>query len=102
MQRELRRYKRISIPQDAVSCEGIDTDFRGHVIVMGLGGLFIRTPVVFPKGTVFRVRIHDGEREVEAVCAVRDLRRDGIGVEFVELRGQNEINLKTILQHFGG
>jgi hypothetical protein len=69
---------------------------------MGLGGLFIRTPIVFPKGTVFNLRIHDGECEVEAVCAVRDLRRDGIGVEFVELRGQNEHNLKSILQRFGG
>jgi hypothetical protein len=100
--RELRRYQRVTLPHGAVSCEGVDTELRGHVAVMGLGGLFIRTPVVFPKGTVFRVRIRDGEREVEAVCAVRDLQPDGIGVEFVELRGANEVNLKSILQRFAG
>ena len=83
-------------------CEGVDTELSGDVVMLGLGGLLIRTPVVFPKGTVFGVRIRDGEHEVEAVCAVRSVDPSGLGVEFVELRGKNEENLKRILQRFGG
>jgi hypothetical protein len=103
MQRESRRYKRVRVPEGAgISCQGVDTDLQGSVLVMGLGGLFIRTPVVFPKGTVFNVRIRDRDCEVEAMCAVRDLAPDGIGVEFVQLRGRHEENLKAIMKRFGG
>ena len=79
MNRDLRRHKRVKIPEDAgVSCEGIDTDLRGPVLVMGMRGAFIRTPVVFPKGTILDMRIRDGEREVETRCAVRDLDRKSV------------------------
>lgn len=102
MSRDSRRYKRVRVPEGGLlRCEGVDTDLQGDVSILGLGGLFIRTPIVFPKGTVFSVRVRDGEREFEALCAVRHLQPDGIGVEFVELRGKNEENLKSILQRLG-
>jgi hypothetical protein len=103
MRRESRRYRRVCVPVDAdVSCQGLDTDLQGSVLVMGLGGLFIRTPVVFPKGTVFHVCIRDRDCEVEALCAVRNLAPEGLGVEFVQLRGRHEENLKAILKRLVG
>ena len=103
MRRDSRRYERVCVPLDAdVSCQGLDTDLQGSVLVMGLGGLFIRTPVVFPKGTVLHLRIRDRDCEVEARCAVRNLSPEGIGVEFVHLHGGHEENLKAILKRFVG
>ena len=99
---EFRRYPRVQIPQEkSIQCEGVDTELHGEVAVLGLGGLLIRTPIVYPRGTVFGVRIRDGECEVEAICAVRSVDPGGLGVEFVQLRGENEENLKSILQRLG-
>jgi hypothetical protein len=99
MPHESRHYRRIRVPEKhSVACEGIDRPLAGEVTVMGLGGLFIRSRDTYPVGTVFSVRFKDDGEIVEATCAVRDQEAQGIGVEFVQLRGQNEENLKKIVQ----
>jgi len=99
MPHETRHYARIHVPEKhPVACDGIDRPFAGEITVMGLGGLFIHTRDTFPVGTVFSVRFRDGQETVEAMCTVRDHEAQGMGVEFVELRGKNEENLKKIVE----
>jgi hypothetical protein len=103
MIRDLRRHRRIRVPDPAqVSCVGLDTNLEGQITIISLGGFFVRTPVVFPRGTVFNVRIGDGRHEFKALCAVRDLQPDGIGMEFVHLPEQGAEDLKSIVRRFGG
>jgi hypothetical protein len=98
MPRDTRHYARIHVPNPPVVCEGIDRPLDGKITVMGLGGLFIRTREPYPAGTVFRLRFTDEGETVEAMCAVRDQNPQGMGVEFVELRGKSEENLKKIME----
>jgi len=93
-----RRYGRVTVPEDKLMpCEGTSKPLRGKVSILGLGGMFIRTPDVFPAGTVIGVRFQMGELLVETDCAVRYASPNGMGVEFVKLRGSNSENLQKIL-----
>ena len=98
MERDSRHYERIRVPEDKlIPCEGVGRPLRGHVSVVGLGGMFIRTRESYPVGTVFDVRLGDGEEAIEASCVVRSVDPGGLGVEFVKLRGKHEQALKKII-----
>jgi hypothetical protein len=49
---------------------------------------------------VLPLRFSAGAEVVEADCIVRDVEPEGIGLEFVKLRGPNEDSLKRILNAF--
>ena len=98
MERNYRHYERVRVPEDKlIPCEGVGRPLRGHVSVVGLGGLYIRTRESYPVGTVFDVRLGEGEAVAEASCVVRSVDPGGLGVEFVKLRGKHEETLKKII-----
>jgi hypothetical protein len=78
-------------------CEGLGFAFKGSITVLGLGGTYIQTDKSYPMGTVLALRIGAGDEAVEADVIVRDVEPDGLGVEFVKLRGANEDKLKRIM-----
>lgn len=97
---ENRLFDRVTLAEGKhVPCEGIGFTFDGEAIVIGMGGLLIRTPKTYPVGTVLPLRLRSGDDIFEADCIVRDLEEGGIGVEFVKLRGANEEALRRILQN---
>lgn len=101
MPRDSRHYPRIRVPSKySVVCESKDPPLAGKVLVMGLGGVFIAVQERFPAGTVLNLRLTHDRETVEAVCAVRGQFPDGIGVEFVQLRGKDEETLKRMLERF--
>jgi hypothetical protein len=99
MQVENRLFERIYLKDEMrIPCEGIGFTFKGSIIVVGMGGIFILTEKSYSIGTVLALRFAQGDDIVEADCIVRDLSPGGMGVEFVKLRGTNEEALKRILQ----
>ncbi len=93
-----RLYDRIYLQDEKfIPCEGLGFAFDGQISVLGLGGMYVRTGKSYPIGTVLPLRIAVGKEAIEADCIVRDVETDGIGVEFVKLRGSNEDTLKRII-----
>jgi hypothetical protein len=96
-----RLYDRIYLPDEkSIPCEGLGFAFEGQISVVGLGGMYVRTGKSYPIGTVLPLRFSAGAEVVEADCIVRDVEPEGIGLEFVKLRGPNEDSLKRILNAF--
>jgi hypothetical protein len=101
MARYQRHYDRFRLPeQSQLPCEGVDIPLRGYVCVIGLGGMFVLTSENYEPGTRLALRVHAEEGTVEAKAIVRYLGPGGIGLEFVELRGQFELNLGKVLARF--
>ncbi len=93
-----RNYQRVLVSADTdLSCEGLGISLDGRVVVIGLGGMYIRTRDSHPVGTAFGIRLRSDGDVVEAICVVRQREPGGLGVEFVELRGRNEASLKKVL-----
>ncbi len=93
-----RLYDRLYLSEGQhLSCSGLGFAFEGRVTVIGLGGTYIQSDKSYPMGTVLPLRIGTGEDVVEADVIVRDVEPDGLGVEFVKLRGANEDALKRIM-----
>ena len=93
-----RLYDRLYLTENHhLACEGLGFAFGGKVTVIGLGGTYIQTDKSFPMGTVLALRFSAGGESVEADVIVRDVEPDGLGVEFVKLRGTNEDALKRIM-----
>lgn len=93
-----RTYGRLYLSEGQhLTCEGLGFAFEGKITVLGLGGSYIQTDKSYPMGTVLALRIHAVDEVVEADAIVRDVEPDGIGVEFVKLRGANEDALKRIM-----
>lgn len=99
MKREHRYYERHRMPENSLfPCEGVDRPLNGHVSILGLGGMFVRTHESYPVGTTLDVRIHAPEEVIEAQCVVRDVLPGGLGFEFTRLRGKHEDAVRKILQ----
>ncbi len=93
-----RLYDRLYLSEGHyVGCEGLGFAFAGKATVIGLGGTYIQTDKSYPMGTVLPLRFSAGGDTVEADVIVRDVEPDGLGVEFVKLRGANEDTLKRIM-----
>ena len=93
-----RLYERLYLSEGQhLTCEGLGFAFEGKVTVIGLGGTYIQTDKSYPMGTVLPLRFSADGESVEADVIVRDVEPDGIGVEFVKLRGANEDALKRIM-----
>ena len=93
-----RTYDRLYLSEGRhLDCEGLGFAFEGKITVLGLGGTYIQTDKSYPMGTVLPLRIRALDEVVEADVIVRDVEPDGIGVEFVKLRGVNEDALKRLM-----
>ncbi len=93
-----RLYDRLYLTEGQyLPCEGLGFAFAGTITVVGLGGTYIQTDKSYPMGTVLSLRFGTGGDVVEADVIVRDVEPDGIGVEFVKLRGANEDALKRLM-----
>ena len=93
-----RLYDRLYLREDHyLPCQGLGFAFEGRISVVGLGGTYIQSEKSYPMGTVLAIRIGAGGDAVEADVIVRDVEPDGMGVEFVKLRGTNEDALKRIM-----
>ena len=98
-----RLYERMYLTEGQhVACEGLGFAFEGRITVLGLGGTYIQTDKSYPMGTVLPLRFAAGGDVVEADAIVRDVEPDGIGVEFVKMRGANEEALKRIMDRLRG
>jgi len=94
-----RNYERYRLPdKEMLPCEGLDRPLTGHVAVLGLGGMFVRTVEPYEPGTLVSVRLHAEEGVVETAAVVRYRGPGGLGLEFVALRGQSDLNLRKILR----
>ncbi|MCI0352684.1 MAG: PilZ domain-containing protein [Acidobacteriales bacterium] len=94
---EQRRFERIHLPHGKLVCHGVDTTLDGDVTVLGLGGMYIRTPKIQAMGAQFSVRLRNIADVVEAQCTVRGQGLDGMGVEFVSLQDKHQANLQRII-----
>ena len=93
-----RLYDRLYLTENHyLPCHGLGFAFEGRISVVGLGGTYIQSDKSYPMGTVLAIRIGTGSDVVEADVIVRDVEPDGMGVEFVKLRGANEDALKRIM-----
>lgn len=102
-QRNYRRYQRFVVPEDRLaSCEAVGRALDGKVAIVGLGGIFIRTRETWPPGTLLKVSILCDGDLVEAKCVVRRQEPDGLGAEFVKLRGKHEERLKKFMASLKG
>lgn len=82
-----RRYRRKILDQpEWLECQGVGCDLQGQISVVGSGGVFIRTPQLFPVGSALGLRIRKGTGWLEAVCVVRSNEPSGMGVEFMPPR----------------
>lgn len=94
-----RNYERYRLAEkEMLPCEGLDRPLNGYVAVLGLGGMFVRTVEPYEPGTFVTVRIHAEEGMVETAAVVRYRGPGGVGVEFVGLRGQSDLNLRKVLK----
>jgi PilZ domain len=99
---DMRRHQRILVPNGRmIRVASGNSDERpnleGLVTVIGLGGIFIRTPDLRPAGTVLHLRISDALVTLEAECTVRSVASNGLGVEFTRITHENELKLKSLL-----
>lgn len=98
---EDRRYRRKILDQpEWLECHGIGCQLQGRISVVGLGGVFIRTPQLFPVGSALGVRIRKGEEWLEAVCVVRSHEPSGMGVEFMPPRVRLTPRLSELIGEF--
>ena len=97
---EQRRFERIQLPDGKLVCHGVDTSLDGDVTVLGMGGMYIRTPKIQALGATFNIRMRNIADIVEAQCAVRGQGLDGMGVEFVSLQEKHQQNLQRIIERF--
>lgn len=97
---EQRRFERIQLPDGKLVCHGVDSVIDGDVTVLGMGGMYIRTPKIQAMGAQFNIRMRNIADIVEAQCTVRGQGIDGMGVEFVSLQNKHQENLKRIIERF--
>ena len=99
MNRDNRHYVRHTIPEEQLlPCEGVNRPLSGHVSILGLGGMFVRTRESYPLGTPLEVRIHAPGDVIDAQCVVRDVLPGGLGLEFTKLRGKHEDGVRKFLE----
>lgn len=95
---EDRRYPRKILDQpEWLECEGVGCELRGHISVVGLGGVFIRTRNLFPVGRALGLRIRKGKEWLEAVCVVRSNESAGMGIEFMPPRARLTPHLQEVI-----
>jgi hypothetical protein len=93
-----RRYHRKILDQPQwLECQGVGCELRGHISVVGLGGVFIRTLHLFPVGSALGLRIRKGKEWLEAVCVVRSTEDNGMGVEFMPPRARLSPHLSELI-----
>jgi hypothetical protein len=93
-----RRYRRKILDQpEWLECEGVGCELRGHVSVVGLGGVFIRTFQLLPVGSALGLRIRKGKEWLEAVCVVRSNETSGMGIEFMPPRAKLAPHLDELI-----
>lgn len=86
MEKDYRRFRR-SILSEAqwMDCQGVGCALEGRISVAGPGGVFIRTPQLYPVGRALGLLIRCGEESIEAVAVVRCREAGGLGVEFMPM-----------------
>jgi PilZ domain len=99
---ERRRHQRILVPNGrAISASGSAASGQGSVdglvSIVGLGGIFLRTKISLPTGTVVQLTIVDPHVTIEVECTVRNLESNGIGLEFTRITHENRLKLKSLL-----
>lgn len=99
MSRTYRRfYDRYRLPDaELIPCEGLNRPLTGHVAVLSLGGMLVRTKEAYETGTFITVRFEAQEGAVQTLAVVRYQAPGGLGMEFVGLRGVSDDNLRKIL-----
>lgn len=95
-----RRYQRIDLPKGMlVAWEASGKRIVSRVATLGLGGLFISTPVPPPVGEVLRLIFQVPDGEVRARAVVRDCRPGrGMGVAFTWMNQEARAKLHQLLK----
>ena len=94
---ERRCHRKLLDQPEWLDCEGVGCELRGQISVVGLGGVFIRTPQLFPVGSALGLRIRKGKEWLEAVCVVRSNEASGMGIEFMPPRARLAPHLSELL-----
>lgn len=76
--------------------------FEGIVTVIGLGGMFIRTPNTEAPGTILSLHLDDPVAAFDFECTVRHITENGMGVEITSIFPQDEQRLRFLLVQFKG
>jgi|SRR5579859_5372007 len=97
---ERRQFERMSIPETSgVHVFDPDGEPIGPMIVLGRGGMMVKTKQDFKKGAVYSLVIHDGtegiKREVRAQA--RDISASGIGFQFEDLGPDAAVEVGVII-----
>jgi hypothetical protein len=94
---ENRREPRVCLSSD-VECEVESGRVRWRFADISAGGMFIDVYDPLPKGTVFRLRFQLDPPPIAATARVHYTQpRIGMGVEFVELNGQDRQRIREIV-----
>jgi hypothetical protein len=97
---EFRHHERILVPgQQAIQVESnrAGPQLAGFATVLGMGGMFVRTPDAAPAGTVVQMRLKCAATAIEIDCTVRHVNEQGMGIEFTGITGDNEAKLRHLL-----
>lgn len=98
----MRRNQRILVPNGhvirATGCAPKEpAGPEGVVTVIGLGGMFFRTPDSRPAGTILHLQLAGTLVTFESECTVRTVASNGLGVEFTRITHENEQKLRSLL-----
>jgi len=95
-----RRYPRIGLPKGMlVAWQSKGERVVSRVATLGLGGLFIWTPIPPPEGELVRLFFEVPDGEVRARAVVRDSQPGvGMGVEFTSMGQEARARLHQLLR----
>lgn len=100
MLNEMRRHQRILVP-GAVEIRAVGNGdgprVEGVVTVIGLGGMFVRTQILRPPGSVLHLTLVCPLVSIESECTVRRVAENGMGIEFTGMTPEEEEKLKQLL-----
>jgi c-di-GMP-binding flagellar brake protein YcgR len=100
IRKDMRRHQRVLVPgavEIRVAGNGEGTRVDGVATVIGLGGMFVRTKMPPPLGSVLRLTLACPLISIESECTVRHITENGMGIEFTGMTPENEEKLKIFL-----
>lgn len=84
-------------------CEGENVTFYARVGNLSEGGLFLRTSTPLEQGAITRLRLHNGDGDVEATATVvwarQEGRESGMGLRFELLDEDARRTLRALIDH---
>ena len=95
-----RRYQRVETPQGVwVFWRCGRTEDTSRVSDLGVGGLLLETPKVFPAGSTVELHFLVEDGEIRAIAAVRSVQRGrGLGLQFKSIRGEDQARFSTMIK----